>query len=569
MSPVYLNGQEVVARRGRTLFDYADALRVRLPTSCGRNGSCHECIVEVRRGMAALNLPTAAEAFLRGDFRLACQAAVSDPDGGAVVEFAARRQQLRILTEGRAGRRARWRQVPLDSGVERRGDGVFVDGRPAGPYGGRLLGLAVDVGTTTVALNLADLETGEVIGASSFENPQRFGGSDIMHRISYDGGAHRGELRQALLAGLNFEIGELARQCDIRRRQIYAAALVGNTTMRDLLFGLDVQPVGVKPYRSITETEYAAGIRSGTALNVGADQLGLRIHPQAAAYGGPLLGGHIGADLAAGLLAIGMDEQEAPVMLVDVGTNTEVVIGNRHGMVAASCPAGPAFEGGLITYGMPGYDGAVDSVRLAPGGPAAAGNGGGPAAQFPGDATEFRPVTATIGGGPAQGICGSGLVDLLAELRAKGLMNELGVLAGGARDYCFDPPSGMTLSRADISALAQAKSANYAGQFIALRQYGLPPAQLARLYLAGGFANYLDAANAVNIGFIAGFPAERIEKVGNPALDGATLLLLSRPMRRRSEELAQRVEQIELETTPDFFDIFVEGCMFKPMPPVP
>ena len=536
MSPVYLGGQELVSAAGSTIFDYADSLRVRVPTSCGRTGQCHECIVEIRRGMEYLNPPTQAESFLRGDYRLACQAAVQDSGGD--IYFAVLRRQPRILTEGLR------RVVALRPNVVRSGDDVLVGGIPAERYQGCIMGLAADIGTTTVVLNLVDLESGDVIGTSSFENPQRFGGSDVMHRISYDGSEFSGELQQVMLSAINFEIGEMARQAGIHRRRIYDLVLVGNTTMRDILFGVDVQPVGEKPYKSRTQLEYEAGQRQGTALETTAGELGLRVFPQAHVYGGPIIGCHVGADVAADLIALALDEQEGPVMLVDVGTNTEVVIGDRHAMVAASCPAGPAFEGGQVTYGMPGYDGAVESVRIE--------NDG--------------PVVSTIGGVEAQGICGSGLVDLLAELRGRGLMNELGAFGDGGDRFLFAPEQGMTLSRSDISALAQAKSANYCGQYIALRHYGRPPEQIGRLYLAGGFANYVNVANAVNIGFIADFPADRITKVGNASLEGATVMLLSLEMRRKAEALVQRIQHIELETTPDFFDIFVEGCMFKPMP---
>ena len=536
MSPVILNGRELPAQAGSSLFDYADSLRVRVPTSCGRTGQCHECIVEIRRGMKFLDPPTPAESFLRGDYRLACQATVEDPCGD--LEFAVLRRQPRILTE-----RIR-RPVALEPDVRRSGTDVMVGGAPAGPYQGRLLGLAGDIGTTTVVMNLADLETGEVICTSSFENPQRFGGSDIMHRISYDGGEYQGELRQVMLSAINFEIGEMARQLDIHRRWIYDVVFVGNTTMRDILFGLDVQPVGVKPYKSTVELEREAGSRGTTALRTTAQEFGLRVFPGAAVYSPPIIGCHVGADVAAGMLAVGMDEQEEPVMLVDVGTNTEVVVGNRHGMVAASCPAGPAFEGGQVTYGMPGYDGAVESVRIDDG----------------------FPVVSTIGGTAPQGICGSGLVDLLAELRRWELINDLGAFPSGQSGFVFAPVQNMALSGADISALAQAKSANYAGQYITLRSYGTPSGNVSRLFLAGGFANYVNVANAVAIGFIANFPEDRITKAGNAALEGATILLLSTEMRDRVESLVTKVEHIELETTPDFFDIFVEGCMFKPMP---
>ena len=534
--PVILNGQEVQSHRGKSLFDYADFLRVRVPTSCGRGGSCHECVVEVDRGMEGLFPNSRDEYFLSSNFRLACQAIVADPS--ETIEFSVLRRQPRILAEGIR------REVELDPYVRRDGDEVTIGGQPVDTYRGRILGVAADVGTTTVAMNLVDLESGEIIAASSFENPQKFGGSDVMNRISYDAGRNRGEMRLAIVSAINFEIGELTRLANVHRRQIYEAVLVGNTTMRDIAFGINVQSVGVKPYKSSVELECESGERTGTALRANAQAAGLRIFPRAHVYGGPLVGCHVGADVTAGLLAIGMDEQEEPVMLVDIGTNTEVVIGDRHAMLAASCPAGPAFEGGQVAYGMPGYEGAVESVRLSDG----------------------RPEVSTIGGADAQGICGSGLVDLLCELRSAGLMNELGVLSDGAGQFLFAPEKGMGLSRADISALSQAKAANYCGQFIALRRFGRGIDSISRLYLAGGFANYLNVANAMGIGFIADFPQERVTRAGNAALEGATLMLLSQEMRRRGEALVRNVEHIELETTPDFFEIFVEGCMFKPMP---
>ena len=535
MSPLYHSGETLDLEPGRSIFDYADTLKVRVPTSCGRTGECHECIVEIKQGMYALSPPTPAEEFLRGDFRLACQAAVVDAE--AVVEFAVLRRQPRILTESIR------RDVALDPITVRRNDDVFYGDRRIDAYRGRIYGIAIDLGTTTVVMNLVDLESGDVLYTASFENPQRFGGSDIMHRISYDGGDNPGELRQVALSAINFEIGEMARTLGFHRRQIYEAVIVGNATMRDIFFGLDVQPIGEKPYRSVIETEMRSGVRQTTALEATAREIGLRVFPDAHIYGGPLIGSHVGADVAADLLAVGMDQEDEVVMLVDVGTNTEVVVGNRNRMLAASCPAGPAFEGGQVTYGMPGYDGAVESVRISARG------------------VEYE----TIGKAPAQGICGSGLVDLLAELRRRNVMNELGAFGVGVDEFVFAPSQRMSLSRADISSLAQAKSANFCGQYIVLRNYGVDVESVSKLYLAGGFANYLNINNALAIGFIANVPLERIFKIGNASLEGATLMLLSAEMRRRIERLSTTIEHVELETTPDFFDIFVEGCMFKPM----
>ncbi|MCY3774938.1 MAG: ASKHA domain-containing protein, partial [Candidatus Aminicenantes bacterium] len=536
MSPLHYGDHKLDLVSGRTVFDYADDLRVRVPTSCRRSGECHECIVQIVRGGEALTAATQAEKFLREGYRLACQAQVLD--AGATIEFALLRRRPRILTQTVR------RHAPVEPLTRLQGANVVFDGSTIDTYRGGIYGLAVDLGTTTIALNLVDLENGAVLHTASFENPQRFGGSDIMRRISYDGGRYRGELHNSVISGLNYEIRELSRMTGVPRRQIYEVVIVGNAAMRDLCFGLDIQSIGEKPYQSVTQLEMERGERPDTVLNYQARALGLRVHPAANVYGGPLIGCHVGADVAADLLAVGMDEEEDVVMLVDVGTNTEVVVGNRHGMMAASCPAGPAFEGGEITFGMPGYEGAIESVELRNG----------------------EVIWRTIGGAAAEGICGSGLIDLLAELLRVEDMNYLGVLAGGLDRFTLPGERGIFLSRADISALAQAKAANYSGQWIVLRKYGISPVQLKRLYLAGGFANYVNVDNAMSIGFIPPLPQGRVAKVGNSALEGATLILTSRTLRRRLEEMVRRIEHIELETTEDFFDIFVEGCLFQSMP---
>ncbi len=541
MSPVYLNSQKLDSEKGESLFDFADSLSVRVPTSCGRTGECHECIVEIRKGAEAITPQTTSEKFLRGDYRLACQAFVADQS--AEIEFTILRRQPRILTSGLK------RDVTLGPSYTRIEQDVVFES-PRGPvtvdkYTGAIYGIAADLGTTTVVLNLVNLESGEIEYTASFENPQRFGGSDVMNRISYDGGPDSGELQSVIVSSMNFEIGEMVRVLKIRRRQIFEIVAVGNTTMRDLFFGIDVQSIGTRPYKSLVEEEFNAGERVTTALTTSASELGLRIHPKAIAYGGPLIASHIGADTAADLLAVGIEDQIEPVILVDVGTNTEVVIGNREKLYAASCPAGPAFEGGQVTYGMPGYDGAVEKIVI--------------------DDQGSVVSQDVIGDAPPVGICGSGLIDLLAELRRVNLMDELGKFSDGSGSYEFSEDNGLTLSRSDISALAQAKAANYCGQAIVLREYGLPTDSFEKLYLAGGFANYVNESNAIDIGFIANVPVEKVQKVGNVSLEGAVIMLLSTSKRREIEKLATTVQHIELETAPDFFDFFVEGCMFKPM----
>ena len=568
--PLIHNQTRLPLEPNKSLFDYADDLAVRVPTSCGRTGECHECIVEVRRGSEALSPLTDSEDFLRENYRLACQARVIDIE--ADIEFNILRRQPRILTES-----IQRNDIELDPLTVREGDNIIFkgdtspfreskgarasaavragDARIVDRYRGRILGLAADIGTTTVAMNLVDLETGDILYTASFENPQRFGGSDVMHRISYDTGTYQGELQAVLISSINYEIGEMVRALKIRRRQIVELVAVGNTTMRDLLFGIDVEPIGQKPYKSHIETELIEGKRETTALNAKAHELGIRINPNANIYSGPLIASHIGSDVAADLLTIAIDEQDETVMLIDIGTNTEIIAGNRHQLHAASCPAGPAFEGGAVTYAMPGYDGAVERVAIPPPSRSVRGRD----AKRAGDA----PLLTTINNTPPIGICGSGLIDLLAELRRHNIMNELGSFNDGSNEFTFHQENRLTLSRADISALAQAKAANYCGQNIVLETVGTEISDYSRLYLAGGFANYINIQNAINIGFIPNIDPQRITKIGNASLQGATIMLTNATKRATIENLVRDITHIELETNPNFFDHFVEGCQFK------
>ena len=247
------------------------------------------------------------------------------------------------------------------------------------------------------------------------------------------------------------------------------------------------------------------------------------------------------------MVAVELATRPGISMLVDVGTNTEVVVAGNGRIITASCPAGPAFEGGGIKYGMPGYEGAIESIKWQDG--------------------SFN--YNTIGNTAPVGICGSGLIDLLAELRTHNMMSPKGVFSDRKQyELSIVNHAGISFSRQDASNLAQAKAANYCGQYIVMRAFGVSPSQVDQLFLAGGFANYVDINNAIAIGFLPPVPEERIIKVGNASVQGAREILLSRSQRQSINELVRNIEHIELETTPDFFDIFVEACQFKPMPKV-
>lgn len=483
------------------------------------------------------------EVFLSDNFRLACQATITSTDND--VAFTPLNRRPRILESTKLDHRPLLHE-PM---VTRVGDQVLYGDSVVDRYRGGCFGIAVDLGTTTAAMDLVDLEKGETRATVSFETPQGFGGSDVMTRISYDSrGDNTGELQKAAISGINRAIREVCTTADIRPPLIYEIAVVGNTTMRDILFGIDVQSVGQRPYKSLVEFEYRDGSRDSTALTVPSRSIGIRANRQATLYGLPLIASHVGADAAAGILAVDLDDKAGTSMLVDIGTNTEVVLRHDGRLFAASCPAGPAFEGGLVTHGMRAYEGAIESIRIS--------------------AQGLLSDYSVIGGGLAEGICGSGLIDLLAELRDHDLINEKSIFVDDPRRYelMILPEREMTFSKEDASNLAQAKAANYSGQVILMRTAGIAPSDIETLYLAGGFANFVNVENAMKIGLLPTIDLDRVAKVGNAALDGARSALMSLAARTRMERLADEVVHVELETVPEFFEIFVEGCLLKPMP---
>ncbi|CAN5784818.1 ASKHA domain-containing protein [soil metagenome] len=522
------------SQAGRSLFDYADEVSAAVPQSCRRSGRCRECVVEVRQGLERLSARTEVEAYLPGDFRLACQARIDSEESD--VEFAIIRRRMRILEDSDAPLTEIDPVVTIDAHTVRY-DGIPIDLRRE-----HVLGLAIDVGTTTVAFHIVDLLSGRIVGGGALENPQRFGGSDVMSRISYERD-HPGTMRSALRRALNHTLRDTYIELGIDRHEVYEAMVVANSTMRDLFFDLDISPIGEMPYKSTTELAVLAGGAESTWLSRRAHQVGLLMHPHGRVVGAPIIASHVGGDVAADLVATDFARQPGVSMLVDIGTNTEVVVSDGETMLAASCPAGPAFEGGLLRFGMPGADGAIESVRI----------------------EEGRFSYRTIGDAEPQGICGSGLVDILAEFRRVDWMSPQGRFADGLDEYIVAAERGISFSRSDASLLAQAKAANACGQRILLRQLGVSPGQVDRVFLAGGFANAIDVGNAIAIGFLAPVPAERVHRVGNSALRGAAMLLLSRRRRQELDVTVSRITNVELETEADFFELFVDGCQFMPL----
>src|SRR5580704_6763629 len=453
-----INGQSIEATGGTSLFDYAEQLGVDVPTSCRKQGKCKECMVEVVEGMDALSAIAEPERHLRGNFRLACQACVN-VEGGHVRCHTMRRGHMRIERHA-FGLPLSNREFKLDPAVTRDGDRILIEGVEVERSTGPILGIAMDLGTTTVVLRLVDLESGELIADTSFENPQRFAGSEVMSRIAYDT-EHPGRLLMRTLAGY---LSHAIEKFPVDPKTIYEMVVVGNSTMRDLFFRQSVYSIGQTPYRSITEIEMAEGQRSTTSLI----QTGLRsllpIHPKARVYGAPIISGHVGADAAACMLAVDLAHEERLVAVMDIGTNTELILGNKDRILAASCPAGPAFEGGAIACGMPALDGAIEEVAV-------------------NDDGKFR--IAVIGDVAPEGICGSGLVDVLSELLRTGRMNDMGRFTDDSHRVTLDEEHDIYLLESDVNELAQAKGANVAGLHVVFSSYGIDFDDID-VFLSGG-----------------------------------------------------------------------------------
>ena len=537
---VHFNNQRRDVAPGVSLFDYAESLGINVPTSCRKNGKCKECVVEVTEGMDCLSARVPAEKHLKGNFRLSCSCRLIK-DSGVVRCHTMRRGEMRIERDALhlpGGNQ----KLKLEPAVTRDGDRILLDGEEIARSTGPIHGLAMDLGTTTVVLRLLNLETGEVIADASFENPQRFGGSDVMSRIHYDT-EEGGHLLQRTLAGY---LTHAIEEFPVDPKTIYEMVVAGNSTMRDMFFRLNVYSIGQSPYRSITELDMAEGKRTTTSLSESAKKLLLPIHPKARVYGLPIISGHVGADAAACMLGVNLANEERTIAVMDIGTNTELILGNKNKIFAASCPAGPAFEGGKISCGMPGLPGAIEKVKL---------NANG----------SFS--TQVIGGGPPEGICGSGLIDLLSELLRHNRINALGRFESGEDSIVVDSHGDQPVyfTESDINELAQAKGANVAGLHVIFHDYGIRFENLEVFYLAGGFGRHLNVESSKRIGLIPNIDDSKILQVGNASIEGACIALLSRTKRSELENLVKKVVHCRLEAHPNFFNYFVEGCQFNPV----
>ena len=540
MFPQYARGKDgIEIEEGATLRDHTSKLGIQIPSACGGRGQCGKCVVRVDRGLESLAGKTQAErdTSLAEQERLACQARVISDDRDIYV-FVKATGEYTILTESIEGR------VPLDPFIYRKGNQVFWrDDREhsLGKYEGKLLGLAVDVGTTTLVAQVLDLGSGEVVVTLARKNPQAAYGDDVISRIGHtdqhpDGLAR---LQRIVVETVN----ALLRDFEEREHRklgdhIYEVVVVGNPTMRNLFFGRSVHSLGTSPYEP----------EDRSAINERAQDLGLQVNPEANVYGAPLVGGQVGPDTLGVILACDLYKGQRPSMAVDIGTNGEVAVGNRARILAASNAAGGAFEGATVSCGTGALQGAVKNVWIEDG----------------------RTRYETIGGRSPTGICGSGLIDLLAEMLREGIIDDRGRFSKPYREanefiVAQDGGTKIGISQKDINELRLAKGGSALNQQSLMRNFGVDLEELDRIYLAGGFGNYVNLDSAVAIGILPD-GKDKLIKIGNGALTGARQMLLNRERRKDAERIVLRIEHVRLSEERDFLDRYVEQLYLRRWP---
>lgn len=428
----------------------------------------------------------------------------------------------------------------------------------------RLHGLAVDVGSTTIAAHLCDLETGAVVAASGIMNPQIRFGEDLMSRVSYvmmnPGGVT--ELTDAVRDGLNRLIQDVATEAGIRPAEILEMTIVGNPIMHHLLLGIDPTELGGAPFALATDR----------SLNIWATEIGLQVNEDARVYLLPCIAGHVGADTAGVILSETPHLRDEITLVVDVGTNAEIVLGNRHRLLACSSPTGPAFEGAQISGGQRAAPGAIERVRI--------------------DRETLEPRVRVIGSDKwstddgfaadiartgITGICGSGIIEVIAELFLAGVISADGVIDGAlaarsprviadGRTFSYvlqqgtDDQPEIKVTQNDVRAIQLAKAALYAG--VRLLMDRLEVAAVERVLLAGAFGTHIDTTYALVLGLIPDCPLDNVHAAGNAAGTGARIALLNTDSRLEIEQVVRRVEKIETAVEPKFQDHFIAAMAF-------
>ncbi|HSF95918.1 MAG TPA: ASKHA domain-containing protein [Thermohalobaculum sp.] len=431
-----------------------------------------------------------------------------------------------------------------------------------GYHEGSIYGVAFDVGSTTVACHLCDLVSGEVKASSGLMNPQIRFGEDLMSRVSYSmmnpGGA--AEMTRAVREAVNTLIGQVASEAGIDRTEIFEGVFVGNPVMHHLLLGIDPVELGWAPF----------ALATSDAMTIWASEIDARMHPNGRVYILPCIAGHVGADCAAVVLSESPHEQDEMMLVVDVGTNAEIVLGNRQKLLACSSPTGPAFEGAQISSGQRAAPGAIERVRIDP------------VTKEP----RFRVIgselwsdepgfEAEVGAAGVTGICGSGIIEALAEMRIAGIIDEDGAIGnreavgtdrlnedGRTWSYVLhDGRSGdgplISVTQNDVRAIQLAKAALYSGARLLMDKMEIEAVD--RVVLAGAVGAHISPLHAMVLGMIPDCPVEKVSSAGNAAGTGARIALLNATSRREIERVVREIEKIETAVEPKFQEHFVNA----------
>ncbi len=595
------SGRQVRVPPGVMLFDAASWNGIAIDSTCGGHGTCKKCKVRVLEGGAPVtSLDTRAFVAdeLRQGWRLACRVEVASDLLVDVPPLATRPKAatvgvgrkviLRPAVQKRFLQLSEPSLSDQQSDIERllaglddlelrvdlhalrqlgrvlrasvEGvtavvvDDVLVDVEP-GDTSDRLFAMAFDLGTTTVVATLLDLSTGTPVAVQSMLNPQQRFGADVITRIS---SIMMDPEALGRLAGLAHEaLDELAQavcaEGGVDPAEVYEVAIAGNATMTHILLGVDPESLGMAPF-IMTARRWPEMLASA---------VGVSVHPGARAVVFPALGAYVGGDIIAGLLASGMDRDPRTRLFIDIGTNCEIVLGNSDDLLATAAPAGPAFEGAAIRCGMRASPGAIEGVKM----------------------TASELTLRVIGDVEAVGLCGSGLVDAVAELVDLGLLDPSGrfvpeddaaSIAPGIADrltqvgdervfvlhWRGDPDSSIYLSQRDVRELQFAKAAIATGWHLLLEDAGIQPSDVQQVLLAGSFGSYLSPASAVRLGLVPHLPLLRVVSAGNVAGEGAKMALLSVRERAGAMALLEEVTYVELSDRGDFNDRFVEQLAF-------
>jgi uncharacterized 2Fe-2S/4Fe-4S cluster protein (DUF4445 family) len=431
-----------------------------------------------------------------------------------------------------------------------------------GFYEGTVYGLAVDLGSTTIAAHLCDLQTGEVVASSGVMNPQIRFGEDLMSRVSYsmmnEGGAD--EMTRAVRAGMNTLFDEICAEGGVDKGLIVDAVFVCNPVMHHLFLGIDPFELGQAPF----------ALATSNALRMRAVELDLTIHPSARIYFLPCIAGHVGADAAAVALSEAPDKSDDLVLIVDVGTNAEILLGNREKVLACSSPTGPAFEGAQISSGQRAAPGAIERVEIDP---------VTKIARFKvigSDLWSDDPsFDAEIGASGVTGICGSGIIEMVAEMRIHGIVDAPGLIGtaeqtgspsvfadGRTNSYLVYDGTGnggpkITVTNRDIREIQMAKAALYSGARLLMDKFGVD--KVDRVVLAGAFGAHISTKHAMVLGMIPDAPLDKVTSAGNAAGTGARIALLNSSTRAEIEETVRNIHKVETAIEPRFQEHFVNA----------